>query len=249
MEPPHTPPTSTDLSQSIPLAKHQAEAITWIQTQQRGLLGDEPGLGKSRVAIEAFKHLDRILVVAPSMVISGGTWNDELEKWAGERAAHFTIAPYSMLNAREKTGKSGTAPVRKLRPEFQGHWDAIIVDEAHYTKGRSTSWTWAVEQLAKNSDYVLQMTGTPMPNWAHELFTLLRVIWPDEAKGGGRFGSYWRWVVAALRHWARLAWGFFSWISRVMSRCSMASLFWVSRASTRAMASLWRGASSKSYGS
>jgi SNF2 family DNA or RNA helicase len=128
------------------------------------------------------------------MVISGGTWDDELAKWAGERAAHFTIAPYSMLNAREKTGKSGTAPVRKLRPEFQGHWDAIIVDEAHYTKGRSTSWTWAVEQLAKNANYVLQMTGTPMPNWAHELFTLLRVIWPDEAKGGGRFGSYWRWV-------------------------------------------------------
>lgn len=128
------------------------------------------------------------------MVISGGTWVDELTKWAGERAAHFTVVPYSMLNAREKTGKSGSKPVKKLRPELDHHWDALIVDEAHYTKGRSTSWTWAVEQLAKQSDNVLEMTGTPMPNWAHELYSLLRVLRPEDAKGGRELGSYWRWV-------------------------------------------------------
>ena len=177
-----------------PLAKHQVEGIAWIKEVKRGLLGDEPGLGKSRVAIEAFKDLDRILVIAPSMVISGGTWDDELAKWAGDRASHFTIAPYSMLNARDKTATKGTKPAKRLRDEYRGHWDAIVVDEAHYTKGRKTSWTWAVEELSKNSDHVLEMTGTPMPNWAHELFTMLRVIWPGEARGGGLYGSYWRWV-------------------------------------------------------
>jgi len=178
----------------LPLAKHQEEGIAWIHEVKRGLLGDEPGLGKSRVAIEAFKHLDRVLIVAPSMVISGGTWSDEIAKWSPERAHVFTVAPYSMLNARAKTEKGGSKPQRTLRPEFQGKWDALIVDEAHYTKGRSTSWTWAVEQIAKNSDYVLEMTGTPMPNWANELFTLLRVVWPGEARPGGLYGSFWRWA-------------------------------------------------------
>lgn len=177
----------------LPLAKHQEEAIEWINRVGRGLLGDEPGLGKSRVAIEAFNSADRVLIVAPSMVISGGTWSDELAKWAKD-PSKFTVAPYSMLNARGKTAKGGSAPVKALRDEFKGKWDALIVDEAHYTKGRKTSWTWAVEEIAKNSDSVLEMTGTPMPNWAHEMFTLLRVIWPGEARPGGLYGSYWRWV-------------------------------------------------------
>lgn len=181
------------MSTLLPLAKHQEEGIAWIHRVKRGLLGDEPGLGKSRVAIEAFNDLDRVLVIAPSMVISGGTWTDELAKWA-KHPERFTVAPYSMLNARVKTGAKGTKPVKQLRPEFQGYWDAVIVDEAHYTKGRSTSWTWAVEEIAKNSGYVLEMTGTPMPNWAHELYTLLRVIWPDQAKPGALFGSFWRWA-------------------------------------------------------
>lgn len=175
------------------LSKHQVEAIDWIKRVNRGLLGDEPGLGKSRVAIEAFNDADRVLVIAPSMVISGGTWTDELAKWAKD-PSKFTVAPYSMLNAREKTANGGTRPAKELRPEFKGRWDALVVDEAHYTKGRKTSWTWAVEEIAKNSDSVLEMTGTPMPNWANELFTLLRVIWPGEARPGGLYGSFWRWA-------------------------------------------------------
>src|SRR5699024_7218660 len=64
----------------------------------------------------------------------------------------------------------------------------------HYTKGRKTSWTWAVQQLAKNSEYFLEMTGTPVPNWAHEIFTLLQAVFPERAKPGADLGSYWRWV-------------------------------------------------------
>ncbi len=176
-----------------PLRGHQAQAVEWIRTKRRGLLGDPPGLGKTRVAVEAFDGA-RVLVIAPSLVIAGGTWSDELEKWANHPEG-FTVAPYSMLNARKPTGKgNGTAPVRALREEFRGHWDAVVVDEAHYTKGRKTSWTWAVQQLAKNSDYMLEMTGTPVPNWAHEIFTILQAVFPERAKPGKDLGSYWRWV-------------------------------------------------------
>src|SRR5690625_648751 len=38
------------------------------------------------------------------------------------------------------------------------------------------------------------MTGTPVPNWAHEIFTLLQAVFPERAKPGADLGSYWRWV-------------------------------------------------------
>src|SRR5690606_14710822 len=80
------------------------------------------------------------------------------------------------------------------KPEFNQVYDAVIVDEAHYTKGRHTSWATATNEIASKSGYLLEMTGTPMPNWAHELFHPLQAIFPADAKRGRKFGSYWRWV-------------------------------------------------------
>ena len=176
------------------LREHQVENVEWIKRVGRGLLADEPGLGKSRSALEGLAGADRVLIVAPSLVLQAGVWDDEVELWGSDDTRYFA-SPYSMLNDRIKTGKgSGTRPVKRLRPEWRGHWDALIVDESHYIKGRDTSWTWAVDQIAKNSDSLLLMTGTPIPNWAHEVFTLLRTIYPDEAHPGRKYGSFWRWA-------------------------------------------------------
>lgn len=177
-----------------PLKEYQRENVEWIQTLKRGLLADEPGLGKSRSALEGFRGAGKILIVAPSLVLEAGVWHEEVERW-GDDDCEYHVGPYSRLNDRIKTGKgSGTKPIKRLRPEFKGHWDAVIVDEAHYIKGRDTSWTWAVDQLSKNTDNLLLMTGTPIPNWAHEVFTLLRALNPEEAHPGRKYGSFWRWA-------------------------------------------------------
>lgn len=177
-----------DSAQAPPLMEHQAGDVAWAQRERRGLLANEPGLGKSRSAIVATAGA-RTLIVAPSMVITGGTWSDELEKWAADPSL-YTVAPYSMLNARK-----GNSPQRALRPEFNQPWDAVIIDEAHYTKGRGTSWTWAVDRVTRPADMVLEMTGTPMANWAQDLFPVLRVLHgPAESRPGGAYGSFWRWA-------------------------------------------------------
>lgn len=177
-----------------PLKEHQQGDIEFIRSQGRVLLANEPGLGKSRSAIASIDSAARKLIIAPGLVITGGTWEDELAKWASDPAT-YTVAPYSMLNDRVRTGNgSGTKPVQRLRSEYTGHWDAVVVDEAHYTKGRKTSWTWAVQQICKNANVVVTMTGTPIPNWSHELFTILQTLYPEESKPGTRFGSFWRWA-------------------------------------------------------
>lgn len=177
-----------------PLKEYQRENVEWIRRVGRGLLADEPGLGKSRSALEGFAGADRVLIVAPNLVLEAGVWNDEVERWGSDDTKYYA-ASYSALNKRVKTGKgTGTKPVKVLKDEYKGHWDAVIIDEAHYIKGRDTSWTWAVEEISKNADQALLMTGTPIPNWAHEVFKLLQVIYPHEAGRGRKYGSFWRWA-------------------------------------------------------
>lgn len=170
-----------------PLA-HQVGDVAWLDDVGRGLLANEPGLGKSRSAIDGTRGHGPVLVIAPAMVVESGVWADELAKWANPDT-EYVVAPYSMLNRRQ-----GSKPLKALRPEYKRRWGSLVVDEAHYVKGRKTSWTWATHELARSSGRFLAMTGTPIPNWAHELFTVLRMTWIDQASRGQTYGSFWRWA-------------------------------------------------------
>lgn len=182
-----------------PLKEFQRENVEWIRAVGRGLLADEPGLGKSRSALEGLRGAGKVLIVAPSLVLETGVWHEQVELW-GDDDCKYYVAPYSQLNRRVKTGKgSGSKPVNALRPEWRGHWDAIIFDEAHYLKGRGrdghgTMVVKAAKALSRKADSVFLLTGTPIPNWDHELFTLLQIIHAEEGKTGGKYGSFWRWA-------------------------------------------------------
>lgn len=170
-----------------PLREHQRGDIDWWLRVGRGLLANEPGLGKSRSAIEGAPP-GACLVIAPGMVIDSGTWDDEIAAW-GRPDVEYFVAPYSMLN-RRKDNRS----VKALRPDLKRRWDSVVVDEAHYVKGRKTLWTWAAHELAKHTDRFVAMTGTPIPNWSHELFTVLRMIWVEQSVPGAEYGAFWRWA-------------------------------------------------------
>ena len=168
------------------LMTHQKEGVQFLREHSRALLADEPGLGKSRMALEA--ATPPVLIVAPAMVIDGGVWDDELEKWASDDTmTGLYQVPYTRLMRRD--GRRATAD---LHPELRGHWGTVIFDEAHYLKGRKTKWTEAAKQITADQTFLL--TGTPLPNWAQEAFTLLQLLYPDEARSGKMFGSYWRWA-------------------------------------------------------
>lgn len=170
------------------LFDHQREGIEWLQSRTHSILADEPGLGKS--AQQLLAAVEPVLVIAPAMILDSGTWDDEIARWTPGIDA--TQVAYSGLTERERTAKGGTRPTDRLRPEYRGEWGTVIADEAHYLKGRDTHWTKATEKL--RTPRFRQLTGTPIVNWAHEAFMCLRLTYPEQAKPGGRFGSYWRWV-------------------------------------------------------
>lgn len=171
--------------------KHQVSGIEWLLERDTALLADEPGLGKSRMLLEA--AVEPVLIVAPAMVLESGTWDDEIEKWApGIDATQVAYSnTYEGAGGRVARG-AFNVPSVFLKEPLRRRWGTVIADESHYLKGRKTSWTHALMQLRTGK--FLQATGTPIPNWAHEAFMTLQFLFPEEAKAGGRLGSYWRWV-------------------------------------------------------
>lgn len=177
------------------LRPYQADGVAYLRNRRRVLLADDPGLGKTRQMIEASQG--QTLVVAPAMVLDGGTWRNEIARWADD-PSRFTCVAYTSLVARRATtneiGKRVHKALPMARAEYMRRWDTLILDEAHNIKGRKTTWTAAVKTLAAGAGQIFLATGTPIPNWAHELFTLLQVLNPAEAESGQRLGSYWRWA-------------------------------------------------------
>jgi SNF2 family DNA or RNA helicase len=172
--------------------EHQVAGIDWLRGLDTALLADEPGLGKSAQLLLA--ATEPILVVAPAMVLESGTWEDEIAKWRPD--ANITTVPYSNTyvgaGGKVQRGEWNVPQVQLKNEPGRQHWGTVICDEAHYLKGRKTSWAHALKQL--RYDRLFQATGTPIPNWAHEAFMTLQFLWPAESKPGKTFGSYWRWV-------------------------------------------------------
>jgi SNF2 family DNA or RNA helicase len=163
--------------------EHQRTGIKFLREHERAMLADQPGLGKSRVALEA--AVEPVLVIGPSMVLLGGVWDDEIAKWC----PGLDVTQRSYHSIIQKDGRKYTD---KLIPELRRQWGTVIFDEAHYLKGRKTKWSIAAKQIRADRTYLL--TGTPLPNYAHEAFVLLQLMFPEDARPGKRLGSYWRWV-------------------------------------------------------
>jgi hypothetical protein len=153
-----------------------------------------------------------VLIMAPAMVLESGTWDDEIARWAPGIEA--TQVAYSSSGIRGPKGRverdANGFPKVPLSPELRHPWGSVILDESHYVKGRKTWWTSTATQAAALTDQVALLTGTPIANWAHEAFTQLQILNPEEAKSGKKFGSYWRWVRDWFKvgdHWSQWAVG------------------------------------------
>lgn len=185
---------TTESRPSSPLVRkpYQVDGANWLWERERALLADEAGLGKSVQLLDS--ATEPVLIVAPAMVLEAGTWDDEIEKWAPGIEA--TQVSYSSIAKRGQRGKvprdTNGFPLTPLKEEYRGHYGTVILDECHYIKGRKTSWANAVRKL--NADRFEFATGTPIPNWAQEAFMLLAMMWPEEARPGREYGSYWRWA-------------------------------------------------------
>ncbi|CAL1380659.1 unnamed protein product [Linum trigynum] len=169
------------------------------------ILADEMGLGKTIQAITylmLLKHLNDDpgphLIVCPASVLEN--WERELKRWcpsfsvlqyhgttrsaySKELSSHakhglpppfnVILACYSLFERHSVQQKDD----RKLLKRWR--WSCVLMDEAHALKDKN-SYRWKnLMSVARNANQRLLLTGTPLQNDLHELWSLLEFMLPD----------------------------------------------------------------------
>lgn len=186
----------------------QKADIEYALRRKNTLIGDQPGLGKTPVAICYANEIDakRVLVICPANIRL--QWVKKIREWTTLRWP-FHVHP--ILNGRHgvhPTAEWTVVSYDLARTEgigkalAKGNYDLLILDEAHYLKTPDSNRTRAIfgggrersfEALASRSASILALTGTPLPNRPREAYTLSRALcwdaidWQSEDDFKARF--------------------------------------------------------------
>jgi SWI/SNF-related matrix-associated actin-dependent regulator 1 of chromatin subfamily A len=163
-------------------------------TMGRVYLGFDPGLGKSRTALEIAqaKNAKRILVICHA---SGRyVWEREVKKWTNYqvtivrsvsdlRGSGVLVLTYGLVS---QSGSPYAAAVA-----MGSKYDVTILDEASALKNAGANRTKMIfGKMLPQLGYVVPLSGTPAPNHAGELFPVLKALFPKALiKNNGTYMS------------------------------------------------------------
>lgn len=192
------------------LYPYQARALAHALKWPRCGLFLEPGLGKTRIAIEAMKQLPGpALVLAPKRVIDH-TWPAELAKWWPEcrwlsmangpsnRLINYGLdAQVYLLNFElfaKVFGKDG---------EHKWRYPTLIIDESHNVKNRDTFLWKALYHNAAKFKHLLELTGTPAPKSLEDLWAQVYLMDRGRRLGNKITAFRNRWFVPGAERFQR----------------------------------------------
>jgi len=187
----------------------QRADISYALKRKHVLVGDQPGLGKTPIAITFANTIEakRILVICPAAIRL--QWAKRIREWS---VMKWPYVVYPILR-----GQSGVHPTAQWTicsyelartPEIHralaaGKYDLLILDEAHYLKTIDSQRTRAIfgggdtplpgTPLAECAERIMALTGTPLPNRPREAYTLARALcfdsidWMSEDSFRSRF--------------------------------------------------------------
>lgn len=174
---------------------YQQQGSAFLLDAGRAILADEAGVGKTNQLLLAARG--RTLILSPAGLAD--VWREAIEMWGDQLdpSVELSWMSYSGICKRvpKEPGKPAALVVPAPRSGLDLKWDTIIADEGHYLKNPRTNWTKVVRKMKSERFYL--GTGTPLPNWAHEIFTILRFLYP----GDKRFTNYQRWLTEYFKTW------------------------------------------------
>ncbi len=173
------------------LRDYQLEGVRWLiasaEAGRGALLADDMGLGKTVQVIALLRWLATCeqllprsaLVICPTSLISN--WNDELERFATELHVNIMHGEDRLIH-KLSTNKYNVilTSYALLSKDLQQHnvsyYQAVILDEASHIRNPDTAVAKAVCSL--NSPVRVALTGTPVENSVHDLWSLMRFVQP-----------------------------------------------------------------------
>ncbi|XP_042476365.1 ISWI chromatin-remodeling complex ATPase CHR11 [Macadamia integrifolia] len=175
---------------------YQLAGLNWLirlyENGINGILADEMGLGKTLQTISLLGYLHEFrgitgphMVVAPKSTL--GNWMKEIRRFCPVlRAVKFLGNPDERKHIREKLLVAGHFDVCVTSFEMaikekttlrRFSWRYVIIDEAHRIKNENSLLSKTMRLY--NTNYRLLITGTPLQNNLHELWSLLNFLLPE----------------------------------------------------------------------
>ncbi len=179
---------------SFELLDHQKDGVAFLVEQGAGLLAFEQGLGKTFVAIEAYRRLlapalaDKLLVICPNSLKRN--WVSEFAKFAPEltvdvaegtpkkRRTTFKESRAEVIITSYETAR---AEITSLLAFAQRHRTVLVLDESHAAKNWRSLTSTAARAVAPFCEFRWLLSGTPVTNTATDLFTQVEIIEPGHS--------------------------------------------------------------------
>lgn len=168
-----------------PPMDHQKIAIEKLLANDKFILADDMGLGKSTSAVIASLEsgAKKILVVCPASLKIN--WKREIENYTDRRILivegrkwgstfDFYIINYDIIKNYHTTDKSEDSEDYKLLVNEK--FDLAIVDEAHYISNTTANRTRLLNDVLDTIPKVWLLTGTPMTSRPINYFNLLKIV-------------------------------------------------------------------------
>jgi SNF2 family DNA or RNA helicase len=172
----------------------QQHGIEWLAPRKFAFLCDDPGLGKSMQAVRGADKagIRKILVLTPAINRVG--WCREFQRWqqsprtikaimssadVADLSADVLVVSYSLLTSRKVRDA-----LMRLR------FALLVIDEAQNLKNPNsirTKATYGRTGLIRRASRAWALSGTLMPNAAHELWAHARAFGLTDL-------DYWAWV-------------------------------------------------------
>eukprot|EP01083_Nonionella_stella_P031432 86091_1 len=184
------------------LRDYQLHSVNWMRRLRHNgvpaILADEMGLGKtiqSIATIAAFledandcnNRESPSLIICPLSVAEA--WMSEFEKWMPHLKCVLFHGPKvqreNMMRDSIVFGKFDicvtTYEIATNNLGFLSKfcWNYFILDEAHRIKNEKTNWHHALKTIWSRCLFCVLLTGTPIQNNLHELWSLLSFMFGD----------------------------------------------------------------------
>lgn len=175
---------------------YQLAGLNWLirlyENGINGILADEMGLGKTLQTISLLGYLHECrgitgphMVVAPKSTL--GNWMNEIKRFCPVlRAIKFLGNIEERAHIRDNLlvpGKfdvcvtSFEMAIKEKTALRRFSWRYIIIDEAHRIKNENSLLSKTMRLY--NTNYRMLITGTPLQNNLHELWSLLNFLLPE----------------------------------------------------------------------
>ena len=179
-----------------PPLNHQKEAIEKLVGNDKFILADDMGVGKTTSATIAALETNakKVLIICPASLKIN--WEREIRNYTdrsificeGKNFSlehDFVITNYDILKNFYDLKDKDNSFIGKFKPEL------IIIDEAHYIQNGQAQRTKLVNHFSKKADTLWLLTGTPMTNRPMNYFNLLQLIESPVAQN---------WMAYAIRY-------------------------------------------------